>query len=344
MRNRPDPRLRRQLLPVIAAVLVGVSACSESPSGPADASQMTVRGVTLADWSADGYSTPAALSSVDRIALSGANTLPIIVTLYQAGRNDSDPSADPQRTPSQSSVADAVLRARSRLLQVSLKIHVDLNTGEWRGLIEPNDPAQWFSNYLLALTPWVSFADAMGIEQLVIGTELAGTVRHEQYWKEVIASVRSGYAGELTYAASWDEARLVTFWDALDVVGVDFYAPVAKRANANRFELLGEWQPWLVRLQLLHKLTGRDVLLTEIGYRSIDGAGLHPYDHERVAETDPQEQADLYWAAIQAVGDKPWIRGVYWWNWLANGTPSEERDDFTPKDKLAELELIDAWR
>jgi Glycoside Hydrolase Family 113 len=341
---RFDPRLACRLPMAILAMFVVAPGCSESPSGPADTGQMVVRGVTLADWSADGYSTPSALAAVDRIARTGANTMPIVITLYQAGRNDNNPSVDPQRTPSQSSISDVVLRARSRELRVSLKIHVDLDTGEWRGLIEPTDAARWFSNYELAIAPWISFADAMGIEQFVIGTELAGTVRYEQYWKELVAAVRSGYGGEVTYASSWDEARLVTFWDVLDVVGVDFYAPVATRNNAHRFEILEAWQPWLVRLQLLHKLTGRDVLLTEIGYRSIDGAGVHPYDHGRVAPTDQQEQADLYWAAMQAVGDKPWIRGVYWWNWLANGTAGEESDDFTPKDKLAEQEIIDAWR
>ena len=329
----------------IVALLVCASAgCSELPSGPADTAQMTVRGITLADWTADGYSTANALTAVDRIALTGANTMPIVVTLYQSGRNADTPAIDPQRTPSQSAVADAVLQARARYMRVSLKIHIDLDTGEWRGLIEPNNPGLWFDNYWIAVAPWVSFADGMGIEQIVIGTELAGTVRYENLWKELIARVRERYNGEVTYASSWDEARLVTFWDAVDVVGVDFYAPVASRANAHRFELLRGWQKWLVELQLLHKLTGRDILLTEIGYRSIDGAGMHPYDHTRVAMADPGEQADLYWAALQAVGDKPWIRGIYWWNWLANGSSAEEREDFTPRDKPAEQELIAAWR
>jgi hypothetical protein len=345
MQHRLKARLPRRVLFVLVTMSLGATlGCDELPTGPADATQMTVRGVTLADWSVDGYSTPAAFSAVDRIALAGANTMPVVVTLYQAGRNDNAPVADPQRTPSQSAVADVILHARSRGLQISLKIHVDLDTGEWRGLAEPSDPVAWFDNYRVAIAPWVSLADAMSVEQLVVGTELAGTVRYESLWRGVVAEVRSGYRGEVTYAASWDEARLVTFWDALDVVGVDFYAPIAKRTNAHRLELLGEWQPWLVRLQLLHKLTGHDVLLTEIGYRSIDGSGMSPYDHSSNAQTDVQEQADLYWAALQAVGDKPWIRGVYWWNWLANGSSAEELNDYTPKNKPAEQELIGAWQ
>jgi hypothetical protein len=116
------------------------------------------------------------------------------------------------------------------------------------------------------------------------------------------------------------------------------------RADTHRLEILRGWQPWIERIQLLHKLTGRDILLTEIGYRSIDGAGMHPYDFDSSAALDLGEQADLYWAAMEAVGDKPWIRGLYWWNWLANGSSAEELKDYTAKGKPAEDELIAAWR
>jgi hypothetical protein len=321
-----------------------VGGCSELPTEPADTSQTTIRGVTLADWTPDGYSTPQAASAVDRIAAVGANTIPIIVTVYQTDVNDNNPRNDGQRTPTQSSVADIVLKAKSLQLRVSLKIHIDLYNGEWRGHIKPSDPALWFDNYTTLVVAWAVLADAMGVDEFVVGTELAGTLSQEDRWRRVVADIRRVFPGELVYAASWDEARKVPFWDALDVVGVNFYAPVSIRKDTHRFELLKGWQPWLDRIQLLHKLTGRDILLTEIGYRSIDGAGMHPYDFESNEDVDLTEQADLYWAAMQAIGDKRWIRGMYWWDWLANGSSGQELKDYTPKGKPAENELIAAWR
>jgi len=305
---------------------------------------MTVRGVTLVDWTADGYSSAQASTAVDQVATLGANTLTVLVTAYQNNVSDNNPMADNQRTPSQASVADIILKAKSLQLFVSLKVHVDLYDGEWRGHIKPANPDLWFENYTNLIGAWATLAEAMGVEQFVVGTELAGTLAHETQWRGVIARVRGVFSGELVYAASWDEARKVPFWDALDIVGVNFYAPVATRSNAHRFEILREWQPWLERLQILHKLTNRDVLLTEIGYRSVDGAGMHPYDFDSQAATDLDEQADLYWAALQAVGDKPWIRGVLWWNWFANGTGNQELNDYTPRAKPAESELTNAWR
>src|SRR5262249_28853224 len=136
--------------------------------------------------------------------------------------------------------------------------------------------------------------------QFVVGTELAGTLGDRAQWIETVRQVRVAYSGQLVYAASWDEAQRVPFWEELDLVGVDAYFPVAVRRNPSRLDILAGWQPWLVRLDQLHRQTGRRVLLTEIGYRSIDGAGRHPYDLGDRGTPDLDEQADLYWGALEA--------------------------------------------
>ena len=133
------------------------------------------------------------------------------------------------------------------------------------------------------------------------------------------AALRAAFSGELSYAASWDEAHLVPFWPELDLVGIDFYYPVARRPDAGRVEILAGWQPWLARLERLHRQTGRPIVIAEIGYRSVDGAALHPYAFGNDATIDLREQADLYWAAIEATGGESWIAGIYFWNWLASG-------------------------
>ena len=134
------------------------------------------------------------------------------------------------------------------------------------------------------------------------------------------------------------------FWDALDLVGVDSYFPVADRNDAGRLEMLAGWQPWLDRLERLHRQTGKPILLTEIGYRSVDGAGKEPFTFGSGAGVDVGEQADLYWAALEATGRETWIEGVWWWNWLADGTGGALNRDYTPSGKPAEAVLTAAWR
>lgn len=344
-----------RLLAILTCIMVSLGAwsgCSEDPAGPAQVRVDFRKGITLADWTVDGYDgceTPEAVMEMADISASGATWISFIVTGYQSNLRSTTIRSDPLKTPAVASIADAVSRWQGMHpfdpeVTVLLKVHIDVDTGEWRGKIKPSDPVAWFESYKAFLMPYVVQAEFQNVKQLSVGTELAGLVEHEDLWRGLIGEVRKVFSGELVYAASWDEAPMVPFWDALDFVGVNFYAPVATRDPSSRFDLLAGWQPWLDRIRLLHKQTDKNIILTEIGYRSIDGAAQHPYDFERDAAVDMEEQADLYWAAMQAVGDKPWIEGMHWWNWLIDSTPGAEEKDFTPEGKPAQKELIDAWK
>jgi hypothetical protein len=324
-------------------ILVTPQGCTNLPSGPASTPAATVRGVTLADWTPDGYARPSALVAIDDIAALGANTVVLIVTAYQPTIRSNRVTSSRERTPTATAVTAAISRARARGLDVVLKLHVDVESGEWRGRIAPEDPETWFASYGAFVDSWTRTAANLRVDGLVVGTELAGTLDLETSWRALVGRVRSLFGGEVLYAASWDEARLVGFWDALDAVGVDFYGSVSVRANPGRLEILTGWQPWIERLYLLHGQTGKPVLLTEIGYRSVDGAGLDPFRFGGNEALDVGEQADLYWAALQATGDKDWIDGMYWWNWLTDGSGGESNRDYTPKGKPAEQELVNAW-
>ena len=336
----------RFLVGLTTILALGVFGCNELPTEPAHTPDMRVRGVTLADWTADGYGSSAADAAIDEISLTGANALTFIVTAYQSSIVSNEVMVDPQRTPTQAAVSSAITKAKSVGavgVLVALKPHVDLYDDSWRGNIKPSDVNAWFASYSAFILEWAVLAANLEVDQFVVGTELAGTLEHEDRWRQLIADVRAVFDGEMVYSASWDEAPIVPFWDAVDCVGINFYAPVTWRAETDRFSALSGWQPWLDRMRVIHKQADRDVLLTEVGYRSVDGAGMHPYDFTRDAAVDTDEQAHLYWAALQAVGDQPWVRGAYFWNWLIGASAQQESKDYTPRNKPAEEELRNAW-
>jgi hypothetical protein len=317
--------------------------CETLPTGPADSPPDRIRGFNFADWTSSGYFDPPAAESLTELSATGANAISFVITVYQESPGGSSIRLDDPRTPVPGAVSRAIGRAQGRGLSVALKPHVDLDDGTWRGHIEPADPDAWFADYETFVLEWAIFAEAHRVERLVIGTELAGTLPHEDRWRELIAEVRAEFSGELTYAASWDEAHLVPFWSELDQVGIDFYFPVARRANPSRVEILAGWQPWLNRLARLHEQTARPILITEIGYRSVDGAAMHPYAFGDDATLDLAEQADLYWGALEATGQEDWVAGVYFWNWLSAGGGGPDDTDFTPRGKPAEEVLTEAW-
>jgi hypothetical protein len=328
--------------------LLELAGCERLPTAPAQSNPAQIHGMTFADWTANGYSRASADRGLDAIAAAGATHLAIIVTAYQANPRAHEIRLTNARTgariPTASAVQHALNHAQSLGLQVVIKPHVDLDDGTWRGNIAPSDPHAWFKSYRDFILPWAELAATVGAVQFIIGTELAGTIQHQQLWRETISQTRAVFPGEIVYAASWDEACKVPFWRELDFVGVDFYFPVTARLDPGRFEILAGWQPWLERLRLLHRQAGRQIILTEIGYRSVDGAGMRPYEFGNNARLDLQEQADLYWAALQATAATDWIAGLYWWNWPADGSGGLQNTDYSPSGKPAEVELQKSWR
>lgn len=323
--------------------LLVLAACERLPTGPPDSGDHAFRGIVFADWSAGGYADPVAAGELGAVAETGAGIVALLVTAYQDDARSVAVNGGHPATPTPAAVDAAVTAAEAVGLDLALKLHVDLEDGSWRGTIDPPDPEAWFASYREFVLPWADFAESRGLSLFMVGTELAGTIRHEARWRELIRETRDHFSGTVVYAASWDEAAKVPFWDAVDQVGVDFYFPVARRREPGRTEILAEWQPWLDRLHRLHAQTGQRILFTEIGYRSVDGAGMHPYTFDDTAVIDLEEQADLYWAALEAAAGEDWVAGLFWWNWLADGSGGPANADYTPRGKPAERELASAW-
>lgn len=343
--NKNNSKLHKFLLLVILLVsAMFFITCDRLPTQDERPALKPFRGITFADWTANGYSTGTAAAQIEQIADAGANHLAIVITGYQNSHTSNDVYAMNGRTPTVNTVSSCINMALQEGLDVTLKFHVNLEFGGWSGLIRPDTPDEWFASYLAFITPYLDVAAEKQLKQCILATELGNTLDFPLHWESLIDNIRDRFSGDLVYAASWDEAAIVPFWDQLDYIGVNFYFPVSSRKNADRFEILKGWQPWLDRLAQLQQETGKKILLTEIGYRSIDGAGMNPPDFTTVAEIDLDEQADLYWAAFEATREVSWIDGLFWWNWLANGDGGSFNRDYTPLGKPAETEIHKAWK
>lgn len=332
----------RTLLGVVPLSLAALDACDTTLDIPPPSSSLAERGATVGDWTSWGIASPAGSACLDEIADVGGNLVAYVVTLRQSDATSSAMDSALPMTPELDAFRAAAAAAHNRDLRVALKLHVDADDGTWRAHFHPANPAAWFEDYGSYVAAWADAAQDAGADVFVIGTELAGTIEHEGRWRALVAATRARFGGRILYAASWDEADRVPFWDALDAVGVDAYFPVAGRRDASRMELLAAWQPWIDRLSSLSRRTGRDVVLTELGYRSIDGAGLDPAAFHTTGEPDFAEQADLYWAALTALQDAAFVRGVYWWNFVLPGSGVADTD-YTPQGKPAFEIVRAAW-
>ena len=337
---------------LVLAGLVGVLAGQPVAPQPrrSNAQEPSVqKGVSFASWWSGQYSSIEADRSLAELAETGATWISLIVTGYQATHTATTIDRSSERTPTDADLVHTIEQAHALGLQVMLKPHVDLpNEWEseyWRGDIgtEFSTEAEWeawFASYRAFLEHYAALAQAHGVEQFCVGTELLGTTHREDDWRQVVAGVRAVYDGPLVYAAlhSGEEVS-ITWWDAVDYIGVDAYYPLTGDVDHHPTieELQQAWQVPKAILANLAATYGKPVILTEIGYRSHHGCSNHPWDSWIVSPLDVQEQAYAYEAAFRELFGQPWLAGTFWWAWYHDPFQSGPCDpSFTPHLKPAE--------
>ena len=143
---------------------------------------------------------------------------------------------DLDRSETMEQTKAAMLDVTSRGMNVMLKPHVESLTGDWRAEIAPTDTNVWFPNYKAMMLQYAQLAQETGAPMLCIGTEmksLSGAAIATD-WVDLIDSIREVYDGLITYAATYDEAAHVTFWDKVDYIGIDAYVPLTYSNDPNR--------------------------------------------------------------------------------------------------------------
>jgi hypothetical protein len=304
------------------------------------------RGMSFTAWWHDTYLSPESDSSLALLRPDNVQWIALLTTWYQDSARATRIYEDTMRTPSDLSVCHAIARAQTLGLKVMLKPHVDCQNGDWRGNIMPDPAGEWFRSYRRFIQHYAQIAESLGCGQLCVGTELDNTTDgHESEWRAVIDSVRVRFSGPITYAANWDSYNTkVPFWSAVDLVGIDAYFPLTNTNNPTVPQLVSAWNTrWLPNIEAFQTQVQKPILVTEIGYRSVDSCNMRPWDYGMSGPVDTAEQRDCYEAAFQVFWDKPWFRGFFWWNWTTSpdqGGPSDR--DYTPHSKPAER-ILRQW-
>jgi len=255
-------------------------------------------------------------------------------------------------------VRQGIQDAKALGLKVMLKPHIDLlrnnkPSGEyWRGDIggcpdwgsQKNQPFSaeqwdaWFVSYGGFLLPYAEMAQQEGVDMLSINCELYCANRQATRWRELTSRVRTVYAGALTVAQMSGHAKEISWWDAVDVIGIDAYYNLNWGTLA---ELVESWKPYIELAQELHKNFSRPVVYTEVGFCS----GNCKRDH-RPSEKAYADQALDYESTFLAFrGHEDWFLGGFWWNWNTDpGSFNSDDDCLTPQQKPSEDVLRKYYR
>jgi hypothetical protein len=276
------------------------------------------KGVTFYNAKGPGaYGSPAAERTMQALRRLGVDTLTLIPFGHMKATNSpsidygNDPEApDPQ-------LIQAIKDARNLGFRVLLKPHLWV-PGSWPGEISMDseeDWKVWFQHYRRFITHYASIAEATGCEFFSVGNELRmASIRDG--WPEIIQAVREVYNGKLLYAAHWDGEYLWVPWEKLDLVGINFYFPLATRPDPIFLDLLDAARRLRSHLESFAKTVGRPVVLTEVGFRPVKETAMRPWEsHEEnpALPLDLVAQLKAYLAIYQVFKDAEWLGGLHWW-------------------------------
>lgn len=195
-------------------------------------------------------------------------------------------------------------------------------------------------------------ADPAGIIQ-VPGENLSACAnigRRDCEWRHVIHAIKSqsydtidghqtqaggDYTGKLIYIANWDgeptgsatdpEFEKITWWDAVDIIGIDAYFPLfSSNADVGVSDLVNAWhgvgqglggeKDIFGRITAVQTKFGRPVALIA-GYASSSGANNDPSNLSGGTPdggADQQEQLSDMQALLQTFSGQSWWDGVFW--------------------------------
>ncbi|MBN2217129.1 MAG: hypothetical protein JW719_07115 [Pirellulales bacterium] len=342
----------RRLALLIAVIGLSVPFHHVLAAGPAKSSIGFVKGYS---WGWPGYRGEylgaAPERSLERLAATGTRWIALSFAAHVASKQSTeiDFGAANGSMVSDEEIHRAIGLARARGMKIMLKPMINSRDGAWRAEIRfasDKDWDAWWNHYEAFLLHYAKIAADAKCEMLCVGCEMRSMEPFADRWRQVIAKTRRIYSGLIVYDANHDDVDKVEWFDAVDVIGVSAYYPVASAGDASLDRMLDGWKPVRTRLRQISRRWDKPVLFAEIGVRSAKGCSATPWDAGRDDRPyDGEEQARFYEAAFQSFAREPWFLGFFWWDWPARMRDRNEgpgRTDFHVFGKPAE-EVLRRW-
>lgn len=208
-------------------------------------------------------------------------------------------------------------------LHVFVVPHLWYGNQQWGGYITFKSHAQasaWFASYWNALKPYLLAAQQAGADQFALGNEYVGIEKAPPaLWTQLIDEAHDIYSGRLTYDLNWGTYTPYSWMSDpnLTYLGVSMYESLAPGpVSESEATLAAEWRDRILPLlDQLSTRSGKQIILSEVGYKNSTDALFNPWNASTNAPSDPRLQADAYQAAVQAAFSDPHVVGIYFWGW-----------------------------
>jgi hypothetical protein len=252
---------------------------------------------------------------------------------------DFDPQAPPEH------IVRPIREAHALGMRICIKPHLAYwrSPFSWRGEITFSDDESW-ETFWAGYRLWIlKLAEACkDADVFVVGTELDKTLHMEDKWRDLIWEVRAISDVPLTYGANWTDYDRVPFWDALDMIGIQAYFPIADSVDAGREELESGWSKLMDKLRKFGEDREQRILFTELGYNRSLEAAVKPWEYRVDGEEAVPVQADCFRVALKAIEQENAVLGVLLWKWFPNPRPVGR--NFQLATPLLKEVISEAWK
>lgn len=305
-----------------------------------------IKGIALGLFSKEaGFSYAQDLKEIKAL---GATHVLLLVSWYQKDIFDNEIKALPWDEKDSMSIPDQdliqVIRdAHQNKLKVMLFPIIrflERKPGQWRGVLQPKDYTIWKTSYQNFITHYAMIAKKEKVAIFSVGSELGKMEKDLAFWTETIQKVKAIYSGKLIYSVNWDHYEHPVFWDQLDYIGMTSYYELTKSYHPKYDDLINAWRALRHKILKWKSQYKQPLIFTEIGYPSIDGANIYPWNYFAEKSVDLEEQALCYRSFARAWGDSPELGGLFWWVWWGEGGSQDK--SYTPRGKPA-AQVIQEW-
>lgn len=290
----------------------------------------------------NGYGSKLAKESLDTLSTLGINSIAIVPYTYMRDRTKPSflPIMDHAGSETDESIIATHLQAKDKHLHTLLKPQIWVNNS-WPGDIKMESENDWnsfFDYYYRWIRHYALIAEIYQMDLLCLGVELSeATKEHPEKWKTLLHKIRGIYSGKITYAANWGhEFEELAFATELDYIGINCYYPLSKKKQPNKAELTKGFKRIAQKIKQNSIKTGKPILFTEIGFRSIQAPWIQPHEAHKGQPISQKDQALCYEIALKELEKQPWCVGIFWWKWPSYlNHRNVGNSGFTPNRKQA---------
>ena len=300
------------------------------------------------------YATSEAFDALEHLlSLQGINFVQLRFFLNQDSLTSNKVVYDEKQDIILESMIAMVHKAGKK---VSLLPDVIIKTGDYIASLDPEDIEQWFASYSDALMHYAILAQAYDVELFCIGNEFHSLWIEDQKWGYIIDKLRRQYKGLITTKLNcwWQEKtfqKVLTYgWlEKLDYIAIAPYFDLTWENDLSLEAIKNSWQNSRHGLNIVKELEEiakkykKKMIFSEIGYRSIDGTTIEPWNSDSIVprsggsgKIDLKEQLLATQALLDVFKDKDWWAGVIWFYW-PTVKPSEQDRSWAIWNKPVQL-------